>query len=662
MRARILALGLALVAPWSTSLRAQHGGSPPPEPRFTAEQSVGLATGLLPLGVTSFGAAAAGGFAWVLGGYFGEPHNYLTRHQSRAFYRFPLIAPGDVEILPDDDRIQSVGLVPFRGSVARFGGMSIVDDQTRSVDVCRWFDPVAREWTDLPALPAPRSSHQAVVVGERVFLAGGWALDADSASAPWCAEMWSLDLAQPASGWQVHPQPFQRRALGGAALGSALVWIGGMDVDGEVSSSVDVFDSATGTWSRGPDYPGFGFGVAAATANGRIHASGAEGVVWSWMPGETSWTQVGTLTFPRFFHQLLPGANGDLLALGGINRGLRTRHVESLPLTPRPTDGAALALRHWTVPTPGTARNRQGIFLHGDSLYAFGGNNSPEQHDFAADNFVAEGWRLDLPTLAITTTAAFPARMQSMHTAVSAGGRSGFSVGGFGHDGTDARSQTGVYQYDFKNDRWSAEAPLPVALSQFGLALHERELWLFGGLDFDPTRPRDDRFRHSLRVLRWKTGSEQGFVDAGVALTTPRRAFAGALLGDRYYLVGGMREDFELVEACEVFDFSAAAFSALPAPAKPRLSGELVALDGRLFLIGGSSPDRDGELVQNPSIEMFDPATNQWTLALERLPIAPRQLRAFAYRGQLLVYSAQVRAQAIDVLLIQPPLHSTSSP
>ena len=43
------------------------------------------------------------------------------------------------------------------------------------------FDPKGGEWQPLPDLPEPRSSHDAVVIGDRLFVAGGWQLGPEEA-------------------------------------------------------------------------------------------------------------------------------------------------------------------------------------------------------------------------------------------------------------------------------------------------------------------------------------------------------------------------------------------------------------------------------------------------------------------------------------------------
>jgi hypothetical protein len=115
-----------------------------------------------------------------------------------------------------------------------------------------------------------------------------------------------------------------------------------------------------------------------------------------------------------------------------------------------------------------------------------------------------------------------------------------------------------------------------------------------------------------------------------------------------------MAEGFAQVPSCDVFDFAAASWSSIGCPAL-RISGQLAALDGKLYLAGGSSPDASGALVSNRRLEVFDPASGSWSTLVEELPIEAHQLAMVSYRHALVLYSAQQRDQSLKLLLVVPP-------
>lgn len=616
---------------------------------------------LMPRALTSFGAARHGEHVYVYGGYFGRPHQYSREGQSGLLYRLEL-ATGAWEQLGRGPELQGVAMVSHAGMLYRVGGMAAVNPasepaELRSSAGFARFDPSTLRWTELPAMPEPRSSHDAIVVGGSLYVVGGWTLAGDPHATTWLDGGVRYDLDREDAAWERIDVPFARRAVAAAAVGGVLAVVGGIDSEGKTSRSLDLFDPASGNWTRGPDFPGAGFGVAAVGMGDVLYAGGSDGAIHRWRKGDAAWQRETSMALPRFFHRFVATGDGEIAVLGGIRSmatGTRVRVVERLAVgdAPRPP-----SITHAELASPLPSKNRQGVLLLEDQLYLFGGNTSLGQHDFGPEHFTDQGASLDLATLAWTPRAPYPARRQTMSTLVAADGTA-IAAGGFGHDGEVARTHPEIHVYDPPGDRWE---PRPGGMpgqgrSQLGLVEHDHTLWAFGGLDYDPRRPKDDQFRHERSVLRAATGDpEAELAPSGVELPQPRRAFAAAKLGDRYYLVGGMREGFALVDDCEAYDFGDGKWHAVPGPIRPRLSAELVALGDRLYLAGGSSrPAGGGELVSDRSIEVLDPSTGQWTLLLEELPIDTRHMRMLPWRERLLVVSTHDERPVAHVLVIDP--------
>ena len=249
------------------------------------------------------------------------------------------------------------------------------------------------------------------------------------------------------------PQTFKRRALAAAALDGKVLAIGGMDESGKTSRQGDVLDPATGTFTRAADFPADAFGIAAASDGDVLYASGRDGVVYTLREPTGSWQQAGKLAFPRFFHQLV--VRGDeLVALGGISGmhgGPRFRQVEAVKI-------AALSeprVESFVLSNPLRARNRQGVFVAGDTLHVFGGNRSLGQHDFGPDDFVRDAARLELASLRWVSMAALPVARQTMQTLIDADEEHALVLGGFGHDGQAARAHADAFRYDVAKNAWS---------------------------------------------------------------------------------------------------------------------------------------------------------------------------------------------------------------
>ncbi|MGE0707497.1 MAG: Kelch repeat-containing protein [Planctomycetota bacterium] len=614
--------------------------------------------------LASFGGARCGDWLYVYSGHAGKTHSHSRDDLSPVFARLSLLDGRTWEHLPCPQPLQSAALVAHGGRLLRVGGMGARNERgaeadLHSVDTVASYDPIARRWEALPALPEPRSSHGAVVLGDRLYVLGGWLLAGERQV--WHETAWVLDLAAKEPAWQALPKPpFPHlRALGLAAADGKLVVVGGMNGDGEPARGTWLFDPQAGSWSKGPALPFAGFGAAALGLGREVYASGLDSRLFrlAFTGGDLAWEDAGSLIFPRYFHQLVPLGTRRLLAVGGVTRPERSgacnvhlRTTEVLELGPR----SEPRLTGWTVPSPGAAKNRQGVVLWRDALWAWGGNDSLGQHDFGPEHFLAEGLRLELGTLRWERAPEMPVRRQSMVTTLVAGAAPrALAVGGFGHTGQGTSSFPEVLSFDLKARKWTESAlRLPGPRTQFGLAAQGEELWVFGGLDYDSRRPRGESFRFPTEVLRSRGGAA---FEPAATLPQPRRAFGGALLGGRYYLVGGMKAGFELVTDVDVLDLAQGTWSKVRAPAAPRISPQLVAVGGKLYLLGGSTP-RDGDsFAPNQRIEVYDPARGEWATLIERLPFPVTHLQAFAWGERILCYSVHTPgARAARVLVIEP--------
>jgi Kelch motif protein len=254
---------------------------------------------------------------------------------------------------------------------------------------------------------------------------------------------------------------------------------------------------------------------------------------------------------------------------------------------------------------------------------------------------------------------AFPAARQSMQAlVVGKDEESALVVGGFGFNDKVLSTSAEVYRHEIMKREWTpvADKKLPEGRSQFGMVQWHDGLWVFGGMSYDARREQQDQIRHTTQILRLDvTRPDAKFEDAGVTLAEPRRAFAGAVLDDTYYLVGGLRENFQSVQSCEAIELQAKRSRPLPCPAEHRLGAELVALGGKLYLVGGSTAAADGNRQHSKLIEAFDPKSNTWAPLPAPVPFdTTEQLRAFAYKDQLLLYSAQRAGDSVQVALLDP--------
>jgi hypothetical protein len=268
------------------------------------------------------------GWLYVYGGHIGTEHDHSAANLSKHFRRIRIDGGGQWEALPMQTPLQGQPLVTHGGKVYRVGGLNArnattddKEDLHSSAEFAE-FDPQTGKWKSLAPLPAARSSHNAVVIGDRLYVVGGWTL-AGSPPGDWTQDVVFYDFTDPQSGWhKLETPPFKRRALAAGYCHGKLFVLGGIDAEGNVTQRVDVFDPQSGTWSKGPDLPGEGmasFGVSAWNLDGRLYASGMQGIVWRLNENGSGWNEGARMNRQRFFHQLVPAGNGALLAVGGAS-------------------------------------------------------------------------------------------------------------------------------------------------------------------------------------------------------------------------------------------------------------------------------------------------------------------------------------------------------
>ncbi len=285
----------------------------------------------LDVGITSIGGAVLDGYIYVYGGHTGEAHSYYMEAQSGQLLRQNLKSPGKWEKMESGPRLQGLALVAHGHKLYRIGGFSAKNKQGEESDLVSTpevasFDTKTKTWTSLTPMPDARSSHDAVVIGDLVYVAGGWTMKGKDVDDPvWLSSAYVADLSKPVLKWEKLPDaPFQRRAIALGEANGKLYVIGGMQKKGGPCSKVDVYDPANKTWSEGPAVIGKGmaaFGCSAFNVGSKLYMTTMNGSVQRLSPDGSQWEKVAKLKNARFFHRLLPLSSHELIAVGGASMG-----------------------------------------------------------------------------------------------------------------------------------------------------------------------------------------------------------------------------------------------------------------------------------------------------------------------------------------------------
>lgn len=290
----------------------------------------------LPEATASFGAVVSDGWLYVYGGHIAPTHSYSTAAVSGRFSRLNLADGKTWEDLPPGPAMQGMNLAAYKGRIYRIGGMEPKNkpgekSATFSVSDSAFFDPKTRSWEPLPPLPEPRSSHDIVVIGDKLFVVGGWTLKGPEPSV-WRNSVEMLDLSAHKLEWKTVEQPFKRRALIASPYLGKMYVLGGFDEHGKVVKKVSIYDPLTGAWAEGPALPGTaaidGFAPAACVNDGNLFVSVADGGLYRLDDAAQQWLKSGETT-PRVAHRIVPDYK-SILVLGGADKGRNSDLVEAV--------------------------------------------------------------------------------------------------------------------------------------------------------------------------------------------------------------------------------------------------------------------------------------------------------------------------------------------
>lgn len=178
------------------------------------------------------------------------------------------------------------------------------------------YDTISRDWVLKADMPSERVDHAMVSVGDNLYVIGGTGADAD--------RLYAYDIVK--DKWDVLTglMPETRKGFGVAVRGAKIYIIGGVTMEGSLSTRTDIFDTESNSWSRGLPIPTPRVGLAATFLGERLHIAGGSvpdpaktyNQHFSWAPGEDSWkTEEG---LPTARHSMASTVvDGKWYVLGG---------------------------------------------------------------------------------------------------------------------------------------------------------------------------------------------------------------------------------------------------------------------------------------------------------------------------------------------------------
>jgi len=343
------------------------------------------------------------------------------------------------------------------------------------------------------------------------------------------------------------------------------IWVfGGIRSDGTASTNHEGYDPAIDEWKGGDDLP--------------VALHHATAVTWQGNPVVLG----GWKT-----------ANGKDVANDQVWRVVNSRWVE-LPHLLQPRAAAAAA-------------------VVGDRLIVTGGVDAHGALLDTTEVFDGNTWSLGAP---------IPTPRQML--AAASDGKLVYAVGGASGNSDLAT----VEAYDPASKTWTSLAALPQQRSDLGVAITDGRLVAVGGIS-------SGKVLNSVSVFDLMTKTWDGLPD----MATARHGMAVAAVEKSVYAIGGSTAvgDSQVISTAEVLKLSArqiqpvSQWRSLPDAPTPRLMMAWAVLNDKIWIVGGL---RNGAALQ--TVESYDPHTGAWESG-PPLPIPLHHAAAATYRGEVVV-------------------------
>jgi hypothetical protein len=225
-------------------------------------------------------------------------------------------------------------------------------------------------------MPTRRNTFGIAALNGKIYAVGGWAQTSSGEGVSNALEVY--DTATDT--WTTRaPMPTARNVLAAAVLNGKIYALGGW-TGTEVTSRVEVYDPRTDTWSTGRPMNAPNSALSAAVLDGKLYAMGGA-TVEVYDPRHDSWKTTASHNWaPRYF---LAAAvvNRKLYALGGSDSG----DVNSTSAFYDTVQSYDPATDSWIDQVPlRFARNTHTAVVLGDTIYLVGGMNWMEIGPFLA--------------------------------------------------------------------------------------------------------------------------------------------------------------------------------------------------------------------------------------------------------------------------------------
>jgi serine/threonine protein kinase/N-acetylneuraminic acid mutarotase len=477
------------------------------------------------------------------------------------------------------------------------------------------YDPVIDGWKGGDDLPVPVQHAMAVTWQGNPIVLGGWRTTGAQKVAT--DQVWRMVNSR----WVELPHLSQPRAAAAAAVvGDRIIVTGGVDANGALLNTTEVFDGDS--WTFGTSIPTSRQMLGAASDGKLVYAVGGTNgnsdlpTVEAYDPAGKTWTPLPDLSQARSDLGVAI-ADNRLVAVGGVSAGQVLKSVEVLDLVAKKWD---------RLPDMQTARHGMAVDAVQKSVYAIGGATG-----VGDGQVITSAEMLQLPARKIQPAPQWrslpdapTARLMMAWTVLN---DQIWVVGGL-RNGVALQT---VESYNPQTGAWQTGPPLPIPLHHAAAATYRGEVVVLGGASGNLADGSNKVF--ALRGGNW--------VELP-SLSHARAALAAAVVGDKLVAVGGQNSK-KVVPQTEVFDGSSWHDAADMLTPREHLAA---ASDGTyVYTVGGRFLSADKN---SAAFERFDPQSGTWT-KLVGMPTPRGSYGATFIDGRIVAVGGEEPTQVLGV-------------
>lgn len=204
----------------------------------------------------------------------------------------------------------------------------------------------------------------------------------------------------------------------------------------------------------------------------------------------------------------------------------------------------------------------------------------------------------------------------------------------------DNRTVKTVERYNSVKNQWTHYTNLPQPRFHHGSTIINKKMYLVGGSDPSKSKkasiPSRDVFVYDLETDEWRKIA---------SMTTPRMHHVVCSLFGMLYAIGGQDENSRVLNSVECYNPKTDRWIFVKPMTVARLGMSAAVLDGTIYVVGGygESVDSKSGLPVLSSVEVFDPRENTWA-SRNNLRMARCHGNLVCVNGQLFLCGGAIRS------------------